>query len=88
MSAQALVTNNKIIYNAGEKAMNRLFTKQGMTGLISEWWHFEELITKETAKLYNTSTKTAYSKTYSYSDINAHDAAMPNLGNLQCSYKL
>lgn len=88
MSAQALITNNKIIYNAGEKAMNRLFTKQGMTGLISEWWHFEELITKETAKLYNTSTKTAYSKTYSYSDINAHDAAIPNLGNLQCSYKL
>lgn len=43
---------------------------------------------KKTVKLYNISIKTTYSKTYSYSDVNAHYTAMPNLGNLQCSYKL
>ena len=74
LSAQAIITDTKLAANDGEKALNYLFTNQGMKSLISEWWHFEEHIACETYK-------TASGKT---SKPTHNDTKMPNLGILQC----
>ena len=79
-SAQAVITNAKLAANDGEKAMNFLFTKQGMKSLVSEWWHFEEQVVSETARIY-TDNK-AQTKIYSFSGVNDHDASVPNMGIL------
>ncbi|MBQ8134509.1 MAG: hypothetical protein IJ192_08905 [Clostridia bacterium] len=70
LSSKAIVTNSRLKDNQGEKALNYLFTANGMEYLMSEWWHFEERISKDTVN----------GKSVTHTDSN-----LPNLGILKSS---